>query len=53
MSAPVQGPGILYVRSRIASSAKDVLDEKTFLKWYDEEHITEVVDTSGIKSGFR
>ena len=49
----IKGPGILFVRSRIAQSAKDILDEQTFLKWYDEEHVPEVVATSGIKSGFR
>ncbi|KAL5119959.1 hypothetical protein ACEQ8H_002057 [Pleosporales sp. CAS-2024a] len=46
----MQGPGILFVR---ASIADDILDEKTFLRWYDADHIPEVVTTSGIKSGFR
>ncbi|KAF2026877.1 hypothetical protein EK21DRAFT_102945 [Setomelanomma holmii] len=53
MTDSIQGSGLLYVRSRIAQSAKDLLDEITFLKWYDDEHITEVVSTSGIQSGFR
>ena len=53
MTSLIKGPGMLYVRSRIAQSAKDILDEETFLKWYDDEHIAEVVATSGIKSGFR
>ena len=47
------GPGMLLVRARIAPASKDVLDESVFVKWYDEEHIPEVVSTSGIKSGFR
>tara|TARA_R110002003_G_scaffold109_5_gene9174 strand:+ start:51718 stop:52197 length:480 start_codon:yes stop_codon:yes gene_type:complete len=53
MTDSIQGPGLLHVRSRIAQSAKDILDEPTFLKWYDDEHIAEVISTSGIKSGFR
>jgi len=52
MSA-IQGPGILFVRSRISPTSKDILDECTFLKWYDDEHIAEVVSTSGIQSAFR
>lgn len=46
----IDGPGILHVRSRISSSA---LTEPVFLAWYDNEHIAEVVATSGIRSGFR
>lgn len=53
MKDSINGPGLLYVRSRIAQSAKDILDEKTFLGWYDDDHIAEVVSTSGICSGFR
>jgi hypothetical protein len=53
MTDTIKGEGILWVRSRIAQSAKDILDEETFFKWYDEEHIGEVVRTSGIRSGFR
>jgi hypothetical protein len=53
MTEAIKGPGLLYVRSRIAQSAKDILDEQSFLKWYDDEHIAEVVNTSGIRSGFR
>lgn len=47
------GPGMLFVRSRIAPESKDILEESVFLNWYDEEHIPEVVSTSGIKSSFR
>ena len=47
------GPGMLFVRSRIALASKDVLNESVFVKWYDEEHIPEVVSAGGIKSGFR
>ena len=47
------GPGMLFVRSRIAPASNDILDESTFISWYDEEHIPEVVSTSGIKSAFR
>lgn len=53
MTSAIHGPGILFVRSRISPSASSILSEQTFLQWYDEEHIAEVVSTSGIKSGFR
>ncbi|KAH7355795.1 hypothetical protein BKA66DRAFT_474924 [Pyrenochaeta sp. MPI-SDFR-AT-0127] len=53
MSEAIRGPGILWVQSRVSPTSKDILDETTFLKWYDDEHITEVVSTSGIRSGFR
>jgi hypothetical protein len=49
----IQGPGILFVRSRISPSAHNILSEPTFLAWYDNEHIPEVVSTSGIGSAFR
>ncbi|KAH7083819.1 hypothetical protein FB567DRAFT_92489 [Paraphoma chrysanthemicola] len=53
MTSSIQGPGLLHVRSRISPSAASILSESTYLKWYDDEHITEVVSTSGINSGFR
>jgi hypothetical protein len=53
MTESIQGPGLLYVRSRISPTSKDILDEETFLRWYDDEHIAEVVNTSGIRTGFR
>ena len=49
--ALVKGPGTLYVTSRI--SRPDILDEETFFKWYDEDHIDEIVHTSGMKSALR
>ncbi|KAI4665556.1 uncharacterized protein J4E78_003018 [Alternaria triticimaculans] len=52
-TSAIQGPGILFVRSRISPSAKDILSEPTFLAWYDNEHIPEVVSTSGVDSAFR
>ncbi|KAK8874128.1 Core atranone cluster (CAC) protein 1 [Apiospora arundinis] len=44
-------PGLLYANTKI--SRPDVLDEKTFFEWYDEEHIPELVGTSGFDSAFR
>jgi len=52
-TSAIQGPGILFVRSRISPSAHDILSEPTFLAWYDNEHIPEVVSTSGVDSSFR
>ncbi|KAK7970510.1 hypothetical protein PG996_001061 [Apiospora saccharicola] len=43
-------PGLLYASSKI--SRTDILDEKTF-EWYDEEHIPELIETSGFDSAFR
>ena len=53
MTEAIKGPGMLWVTSRIAKSAQDILDEETFLKWYDEDHIAEIVETDGIKDAFR
>lgn len=47
----MSGIGSLYVESKI--SQPDVLDEKSYLKWYDEEHIPEILATGGIKSARR
>ena len=44
----IQGRGILYVISKIA--ATDLLDEPTYLKWYYNDHIAEIVETSGVNS---
>jgi hypothetical protein len=52
-TSAIHGPGILFVRSRISPSAHDLLTEPTFLGWYDNEHIPEVVSTSSIHSAFR
>jgi hypothetical protein len=53
MSEAIKGPGMLWVTSRISKSAQDILDEETFLKWYDDDHIAEIVETDGIKDAFR
>ena len=45
LNPAIKGPGVLYVTSRIARD--DVLDEDTYFKWYDEDHIDEIVNTSG------
>jgi hypothetical protein len=47
----VKGPGVLYVNSKIA--ATDVLDEGKYIKWYEDDHIAELMHTSGIKSALR
>jgi hypothetical protein len=47
MSAAIKGPGLLYINSKLAS---DLLDEETYLKWYSEDHIPEVIATSGINT---
>jgi len=54
MAAPnpnIKGPGIMFVNSRI--SRKDILDEQTYFKWYDEDHIAEIVSTGGMNDAFR
>ena len=47
----IKGEGLLYVTSRIDRT--DILDEQTYFKWYDEDHIDEIVHTSGMPSAFR
>lgn len=54
MSTPspsIAGKGILFVTSKI--SRPDILDVPTYIKWYEEDHIAEVVETSGINSARR
>ncbi|KAK5712557.1 hypothetical protein LTR17_017938 [Elasticomyces elasticus] len=52
MAAPrMEGPGMLFVTSKI--SRKDVLSEETFMNWYDDDHIAEIVTTGGIKDAYR
>jgi hypothetical protein len=51
MAGNISGPGILYVEARI--SRPDILDEETYTKWYHEDHIAEIVETSGINSARR
>lgn len=53
MTDTMKGPGMLWVTSRISQSSKDLLDEQTFLHWYDDEHILEIIETSGIQDAFR
>lgn len=48
---PMQGKGIIHVISKI--SRTDILDLETFMKWYTEIHIPEIVNTSGIRSARR
>ncbi|KAJ1337793.1 DUF4286 family protein [Microdochium nivale] len=53
MAAPpadMSGKGLLFVNSRISS---DLLDEATLLRWYDEDHIPEILATSGVESAVR
>jgi hypothetical protein len=53
MAEVIKGPGMLWVTSRISKETQSILDESTFLKWYDEDHIAEIVATDGIKDAFR
>ncbi|KAK6063489.1 putative alpha/beta hydrolase [Seiridium cupressi] len=48
MAETISGPGCLYVESRI--SKPGILDEKTYLKWYGEDHIVDLLQISGIGS---
>jgi len=53
MSAPpanMSGKGLMFVNSRITSP---LLDEATFLKWYDEDHIPEILATGGMPTAIR
>jgi hypothetical protein len=51
MANKIQGPGLLYVNSAISRS--DILTEETYMKWYDQDHIAEIMETSGIKTAYR
>lgn len=51
MAQNLSGPGMLFVNSKI--SQPDILDEKTYMHWYDDDHIAEITETSGIKSARR
>ncbi|KAH6660051.1 hypothetical protein BKA67DRAFT_38523 [Truncatella angustata] len=51
MAKELSGPGSLYVESKIANPK--ILDETTYLKWYDEVHIPEIIQMTGIKSARR
>ncbi|KAF7556730.1 hypothetical protein G7Z17_g1271 [Cylindrodendrum hubeiense] len=47
----LHGKGIFFVNSKI--SRPDVLDLSTFMRWYDDDHIPEIIETSGIRSARR
>ncbi|KAL4892186.1 hypothetical protein BDV59DRAFT_202710 [Aspergillus ambiguus] len=47
----MSGKGTLYVNSKI--SRPDILDEATFLRWYEEDHIAEIMQSSGIHTARR
>ena len=51
MAGQLSGPGILSVRSKIVRPG--ILDEDTYLRWYDDEHVPILTQTSGIHSGWR
>lgn len=53
MAAPddVSGRGILFVMSKIARP--DILSEKKYMEWYEDDHIAEIMETSGIHSARR
>lgn len=53
MADNVKGPGMLWVTGAIAKSPTNPLTEETFLRWYDDDHIPEIIATSGIKNAFR
>ncbi|KAG4440090.1 hypothetical protein IFR05_004433 [Cadophora sp. M221] len=47
----LDGPGIIYVTSKIVRT--DVLDEETYIKWYEEDHIPDILDKTPIASAHR
>ena len=51
----MSGPGLLFVLGKI--SRPDLMDEATYMNWYDNDHIAEILetpsDTAGIKTAFR
>ncbi|RDW68493.1 dimeric alpha+beta barrel [Coleophoma crateriformis] len=51
MASQITGPGILYVNSKIARA--DILDEAGYMKWYEEDHIPEIIEIDVIKSALR
>jgi hypothetical protein len=51
MASNIKGPGMLYVTSKI--SRPDIMSEETYMKWYDEDHIAEIMETSGISDAYR
>ena len=53
MAQPIKGPGILYVKAAIAPSPSNPLTEAEYMHWYDDDHIAEIVQTSGMPNAFR
>ena len=53
MAQPIKGPGVLFVRSAINPSPQNPLTDAEFMHWYDDDHIAEIVQTSGISNAFR
>jgi len=51
MTAPFNGPGILWVASKITQP--NHLSELTYLSYYDDEHIPEILSVTPVKSLFR
>jgi hypothetical protein len=45
-----RGPGLLYVNSKI-DSAK--ISPEVFTKWYEDEHIPDILRSSGMNSAYR
>lgn len=48
---PFTGPGILWVTSKITKP--EHLSEQTYLTWYDDEHIPEILTSTPVKSLLR
>ncbi|KAF9736474.1 putative alpha/beta hydrolase [Paraphaeosphaeria minitans] len=53
MAQSMKGPGILYVKACINPSPSNPLEEPQYMHWYDDDHIAEIVETSGMPSAFR
>ena len=53
MALPIKGPGILYVKACINPSPSNPLTEPEYMHWYDDDHIAEIVETSGMPNAFR
>ncbi|KAF1970638.1 hypothetical protein BU23DRAFT_556599 [Bimuria novae-zelandiae CBS 107.79] len=53
MAEPIKGPGILYVKAAINPSPSNPLTEAQYMHWYDDDHIAEIVSTSGMPNAFR
>jgi hypothetical protein len=49
--APAQGPGLLYVNSKVKDTQN--MSPELYTKWYEDIHIRDILETTGIKSAFR